>query len=135
MPPLAKGMVDAIDELRNTLPAVFEGEEYQARRRALDEAHRSGQEEALEALNHKAQSQNIAVLRTPMGFAMAPMHEGKVVKPEVFAALPEAMRKEVEAKIQALQKELEQILSQLPKAEKTRRAQLSSSTRRWRASR
>jgi lon-related putative ATP-dependent protease len=122
---LAKGMVDAIDELRNTLPAVFEGEEYQARRRTLEEAHRSGQEEALEALNQKAQAQNVAVLRTPMGFAMAPMHESKVVKPEVFAALPEKMRKEVEAKIQALQKELEQILSQLPKSEKTRRAQLS----------
>ena len=38
---------------------------------------------------------------------MAPMHEGKVVKPEVFNALPEAMRRDVELKIEALQKELE----------------------------
>ena len=38
---------------------------------------------------------------------MAPMHEGKIVKPEVFNTLPENMRKEVEQKIEALQKELE----------------------------
>jgi lon-related putative ATP-dependent protease len=122
---LAKGMVAALDELRSVLPALFEGEDYQVRRRAIDEQFRSGQEEALEALNNKAQSQNIAILRTPTGFTMAPMHEGKVVKPEVFNALPETMRKEVENKIEALQKELEGILERMPKADKKRRGELS----------
>ncbi|MEZ5850693.1 MAG: ATP-binding protein [Hyphomicrobiaceae bacterium] len=123
--PLAKSMIAAIDELRNTLPAVFEGEEYQTRRRAIDEEFRSGQEEAFEALNQHAQKQNIAILRTPTGFAMAPMHEGKIVKPEVFNTLPEAMRKDVEARIEGLQKELEQILEQVPKTEKARRLRTS----------
>jgi lon-related putative ATP-dependent protease len=122
---LAKGMVAAIDELRSVLPALFEGEDYQVRRRAIDEEFRSGQEEALEALNTKAQAQNIAILRTPTGFTMAPMHEGKVVKPEVFNALPETMRKDVEAKVEALQKELAGILERMPKADKRRRAQLT----------
>jgi lon-related putative ATP-dependent protease len=122
---LAKGMIAALDELRGALPVRFEGEDYQARRRAIDEQFRSGNEEALEALNKKAQTQNIALLRTPTGFAMAPMHEGKVVKPEVFNALPEAMRRDVENKISALEKELSAILERLPKAEKKRRQQLS----------
>jgi lon-related putative ATP-dependent protease len=122
---LAKGVVAALDELRNVLPALFEGEDYQVRRRAIDEQFRSIQEDAFEALNSKAQHQNIAILRTPTGFTMAPMHEGKVVKPEVFNALPEAMRREVEAKIEALQKELATILERMPKAEKQHRAQLS----------
>jgi lon-related putative ATP-dependent protease len=121
---LAKGMVAAIDELRNVLPALFEGEDYQVRRRAIDEHFRSGHEEALEALNKKAQGQNIAILRTPTGFTMAPMHEGKVVKPEVFNALPEGMRREIEAKVEALQRELGVILERLPKTDKQRRAQL-----------
>jgi lon-related putative ATP-dependent protease len=121
----ARGMVAVLDELRSVLPALFEGEDYQVRRRSIDEQFRSGQEESLEALNTKAQSQNIAILRTPAGFTMAPMHEGKVVKPEVFNALPETMRKEVEHKIEALQKELEAILERMPKADKMRRAQLS----------
>ncbi len=121
---LAKGMVAAIDELRNVLPALFEGEDYQVRRRAIDEQFRSGHEEALEALNTKAQNQNIAILRTPTGFTMAPMHEGKVVKPEVFNALPEGMRREIESKVESLQRELGVILERLPKTDKQRRARL-----------
>jgi lon-related putative ATP-dependent protease len=122
---LARGMIAALDELRGVLPARFESEDYQARRRAIDEQFRSGNEEALEALSKKAQAQNIALLRTPTGFAMAPMHEGKVVKPEVFSALPEAMRRDVESKISALEKELGAILERLPQADKRRRTQLS----------
>lgn len=122
---LARGMIAALDELRGVLPARFESEDYQARRRAIDEQFRSGNEEALEALSKKAQAQNIALLRTPTGFAMAPMHEGKVVKPDVFNALPEAMRRDVEGKISALEKELGAILERLPMADKRRRAQLS----------
>jgi lon-related putative ATP-dependent protease len=122
---LSKGMIAALDELRGVLPVRFESEDYQTRRRAIDEQFRSANEEALDALSKKAQAQNIALLRTPTGFAMAPMHEGKVVKPEVFNALPEAMRRDVENKIAALEKELAAILERLPTAEKRRRQQLS----------
>ncbi len=122
---LDKAMITALDELRNTLPALFEGEEYQARRRSIDEEFRSGQDQAFEALNRKALEQNIAIVRTPTGFAMAPMHEGKIVKPEVFNTLPEGMRKEVETRIEGLQKDLEQILASTPKTEKLRRARTS----------
>ena len=122
---LEKGLVAAIDELRITLPQVFEGEDYQARRRSIESETRATQEEAFEALSRKAQLQNIAIMRTPTGFAMAPMHEGKVVKPEVFNGLPEEMRKAVEVKIEGLQKELERILEAVPKSDKLRRNKLS----------
>ncbi len=122
---LEKDLVAAIDELRATLPEMFEGEDYQTRRRAIEQEFRSGQEEAFEALTRKAQSQNIAIMRTPTGFGMAPMHEGRVVKPETFNSLPEDMRKAVEGKIEALQKDLEAILEHVPKADKQRRTRVS----------
>ncbi len=122
---LTKGMVGVIDELRQTVPTAFESEDYQARRRQIDEGFRAGQEEAFEALSQKAQEQNIAILRTPNGIAMAPMHDGKVVKPEVFNGLPEEMRKSVEAKIATLQSELESILETVPKSDKERRHKLA----------
>jgi lon-related putative ATP-dependent protease len=59
-------------------------------------------------------------MRTPMGFAFAPMHEGKVMKPEVYNTLNEETRSAFEANIQALQKELEGILEQMPKLERER---------------
>jgi predicted ATP-dependent protease len=122
---LQQGMIGAIDELRATLPALFEGDDYQARRRSIDEEYRAQQDGALEALSKKAQAQNIAVLRTPTGFAMAPMHEGRVVKPEIFQQLPDEMRRGVEVKIEALQHELEQVLEAVPKSDKQRRAHLA----------
>ena len=123
---LKQGMIDAISELAITLPQAFEGEDYQARRRAIEEEFRSGQDEVVEALSEKAASQNIALLRTPLGFAMAPMHEGKVVKPEVFNQLPDSMRREVEARVGVLQKELEAALAHAPKADKLRRKHISA---------
>lgn len=122
---LQQGMIGAIDELRATLPTLFEGDDYQARRRSIDEEYRALQDGALETLSKKAQAQNIAILRTPTGFAMAPMHEGRVVKPEIFQQLPEDMRRGVEVKIEALQRELEQVLEAVPKSDKQRRAHLA----------
>jgi predicted ATP-dependent protease len=122
---LQQGMISAIDELRATLPALFEGDDYQARRRSIEEEYRTQQDGALEALSKRAQAQNIAILRTPTGFAMAPMHEGRVVKPEIFQQLPDEMKRGVEVKIEALQRELEQVLEAVPKSDKQRRAHLA----------
>ncbi len=122
---LRTAMIAALDEMRQTVPAMFESDEYQSRRRTIDEGFKSGQEEAFEALNKKAAEQNIAIVRTPMGIAMAPMHEGKVVKPEVFNTLPEEMRNAIEAKIEVLQKELAEILQAVPKSDKERREKLA----------
>lgn len=121
----ARAMLEAIDELRATLPAAFEGEDYQVRRRAIEEEFRSGQEERFAALDRKAEEQNIAVLRTPMGFAMAPVVDGKVVKPEDFNQLPEEWRADVQRRIEELQKELVEILESAPRSDKLRRLKVS----------
>ncbi len=122
---LSQGMLEALREAAATLPAAFQSSDYQARRRAIEEEFRASQDDALETIRIKAAQQNIAVLRTPLGFGMAPMHDGKVVKPEVFNQLPDAMRRDVEKRVSALQAELETILANGPKADKDRRRQLA----------
>ncbi|MEZ5923024.1 MAG: AAA family ATPase [Hyphomicrobiaceae bacterium] len=123
---LARAMIETVEELKTALPAMFESDEYQSRRRAIDEQVRSGQEGAFETLNEHAKSEGIALLRTPTGFAMAPMHEGKVIKPEVYESLPKETREAFEAKIGALQRELETILEQMPRAQKDHRNRLQA---------
>ncbi|HYD15644.1 MAG TPA: AAA family ATPase [Hyphomicrobium sp.] len=123
--PLADGMASALRELTATLPAAFQSEDYRARRRAIDEDFHADQEDALQGIHLRAAQQNIAVLRTPLGFSMAPMHDGKVVKPEVFSQLPERMRRDVETRVATLQAELEAVLANGPKADKARRRQLT----------
>jgi len=122
---LAQGVEAALRELMATLPAAFATEDYRARRHAIEEESRVVQEDAVEAIRLRAAQQNIALLRTPRGFGMAPMHDGKVVRSEVFSQLPEAMRRDVEARITALQSELEAVLANAPKADKRRRQQLA----------
>jgi len=122
----AKAMNEAIDEVRETLPAAFEADDYQARRRSIEEEYRADTEGTLDNLISRAESQNVAILKTPMGFAMAPMHDGKVVKPDVFSQLPARMRDDVKARIETLEGELATILSRGPKAEKSRRRKLAA---------
>lgn len=122
--PLAKGMIAALDELRGVVPTAIESDDYQARRRAIEARFQSGQDEALEALDVKAKAQGIAVLRTPQGFAFAPMLDGNVIKPESFASLPPDMQAEKRRQMEALEKDLAEILERVPKADKLRRGQL-----------
>ena len=117
-------MNELVDDLRIAVPAAFQAEEYRERRRSLDSEFEDRHEEAFETLREKAEAEDVAILRTPMGFALAPMADGKVIKPEVFNALPEARRKQIEDKINALQDELRDVLEHIPAIEKEHRDQL-----------
>jgi predicted ATP-dependent protease len=110
-----------IDDLKSALPAVFQSEDYQTRRGAIDEAFQKKQGEALSALRDKAAEKDIVILRTPLGFAVAPSRDGQVVPPDEFNAWPEAKRREVQAVVEVLEKELEHIVRQMPQWEKQRR--------------
>lgn len=118
---LSQAMIGVIDELRQAIPGMFESEEYQTRKRAVDEQFRAGQEEAFEELNKTAEARGIAVLRTPSGFAMAPSDDGNVMKPEEFHELPKKKREEIEKKIEGLQTELQSMLQQVPRLQKEAR--------------
>lgn len=118
---LREAMTELIDDLSSAIPAMFESEDYRNRRKSIDDEFETAQEKAFEGLAQKARAQNIAILRTPMGFALAPTSGGQVVKPEVFNALPQSQREEIEERIAALQKELEAILRSMPQLEKERR--------------
>ncbi|MGQ0673974.1 MAG: AAA family ATPase [Hyphomicrobium sp.] len=115
-----------IAELAATLPVAFSTDDYRTRRQLLDEALRAGQDDALASLDQKAAAQSIALLRTPTGYTLAPMHEGRAVKLEVFNQLPEAMRRQVEARIESLQRELETALSKAPAAARSTRREIAT---------
>jgi lon-related putative ATP-dependent protease len=110
-----------VDDLAAAIPALFESDDYRARRRAIDEQAEEAHEKAFDALRQKAEEQSVGILRTPMGFALAPLRDGQVIKPEVFNDLPREERAEIEKKIAGLQEELEAVLMQLPMIQKEHR--------------
>jgi lon-related putative ATP-dependent protease len=119
-----QAMHKLIDDLSSALPAVFQSEDYQTRRGAIDESFQRKQGAAFTALRDKAAEKDVVLLRTPLGFALAPAKDGQVVPPEEFTAWPESKRREVQGTIESLEKDLEHIVHQLPLWEKQRRDEL-----------
>lgn len=121
-PRLRAALAELVDDLAQGIPALFESEEYQSRRAAIEEEFGGRNETSFAALAARARERGVAILRTPMGFALAPMKDGEVQKPDVIEKLPEAERETIRDHVARTQDELSQFLESLPRLEKEHRA-------------
>lgn len=121
---LRTDMEKLIEELRATIPAAFESEDYQARIQALMAQFGERHEAAFNELQEKAKEKNVALIRTPAGLALAPMSKGEVISPDAFRQWPDEMQEKIKADISELEKELQEILKKLPQWEREQREQL-----------
>jgi len=126
---LAAAMRHLIDELRVSLPAAFERDEYRARREVLDQQMKAHSEEGFGGLQRRADAKGIALIRTPMGLAIAPKRDGKVMNPEDFEALPEEERQRIQHDLEEAQSELETVMRQVPQWEREHREALRALNR------
>src|SRR5215469_3091215 len=126
---LSSAMKRLVQELRVAIPAAFDRDEYRARRDALEQQLRQRQEQAFGGLQQRAQGKNIALLRTPMGLALAPMRDGKVMPPDAFSELPEPEREGIQHEIEGIQAELEATMRQVPLWEREHRDGLQALNR------
>ncbi len=120
-PALQKSVHDLIEELKAALPAVFESEDYQKQRGTVEQTIQAKGQVAFTALSEKALAKNIAILRTPTGFTMAPLRDGKVVPPDDFNALPREEQLAVRQTIESLEQDLEETLRGMARLEKEQR--------------
>jgi len=109
---LRDDMEQLVEELRSAIPAAFESEDYQTRKQELQEEYQDKQEEALTTIQEKAKERDIALIRTPVGLAFAPVEEGEVVSPDEFQQLPDEKREQVKEDIAQLQEELQESMRQ-----------------------
>src|SRR5262249_38299765 len=121
----AVGLRDAmrrlVEELRTALPAAFERDDYRARRDVIDQQSRGRSEQVFGELQRHAEQKGIALLRTPMGLALAPRRDGKVLTPEMFEGLPEAERERIQRDLEEVQGELEAVMQKVPQWEREHR--------------
>lgn len=107
----------AVDKAAASLRRQLASDEYRLDLDLLNEELRFRAEKAIEGVRRRAEAQNIAVVKSLDGYVLAPMHEGRVVRSDVYHALPETLRRNVEAKITALETELQQTVAALPSTE------------------
>ncbi|TDK50023.1 Lon protease family protein [Antarcticimicrobium luteum] len=119
-------MEDVVDDLAIDIAALFESDDYQAANRAINEEFGEQQEHAMSEFAEKAKSENVALMRTPMGIMLAAIKDGEVVKTDHFETLPEDEQKQIEEKIGRLQAELSEILRNAPKLDRDRRRRIEA---------
>ncbi|MBP6469440.1 MAG: AAA family ATPase [Chloroflexi bacterium] len=111
---LRADMQQLVEDLGTVLPSAFSSDEYQKQKKAIEEEFKQREIHALDDLKAKSQENNIAFIRTPSGFAFAPLKNREVISPEEFMKLSATEQKEIETQIQELQDGLQGIMSQLP---------------------
>lgn len=107
-------MVQAVEYLRNAIPALFASDEYRAQRDEIMKGFVDRQEEAFKALAERAKSVGVAFLRTPRGFAFVPQKDDEVLRPEDFEKLADDQKDRLLKTTSELQNELEKILETIP---------------------
>ena len=112
---LVSDMEHLVEALFSVMPTAFSSEEYQSREKEIHESFQEQQGAAIEALEQDAREHNIALIRTPGGFAFAPVRKGEVIKSEEFMHLKQEERDRIEAQMVRLKDALQSIMAQIPK--------------------
>ncbi len=110
-----------IDELQLAIPAAFEGEDYRNQLNAIEQETQQAVEESWQKLTEKAAEEGIAVLQTPTGFVLAPVHDGQVIDEKQFSRLPKRDQKKIEAATTRLGEELRKHIEEMPNLRKALR--------------
>jgi lon-related putative ATP-dependent protease len=118
---LREAMRRLVEELRAALPAAFERDDYRTRREVVDQQFKERNEEPFAELQRHAEAKGITLIRTPMGLALAPRRDGKVLSPEAFEALPAQERERVQRDMAEVQGELEAVMQKVPQWEREHR--------------
>jgi predicted ATP-dependent protease len=118
-----------VEELRATIPAAFETEEYRARRQVIEQEVKDQQQGSFEELRSEAEKRGIAVAHTPTGLVLAPLRKGEMMSPEEFQELPEPEHKRIEADMAWVKERLRAMMQKVPEWEKSGRDKLKELNR------
>lgn len=121
---LKHAMEELVDDLTVEIAAVFESEDYQSRRRVIEDEFSERHEAAFADFQEEAKARNVAMLRTPMGFTLVATKDGDLLKPEDFEHLDEDEKRRIEQDIGTLQDQLADILRTMPALEKQHRSRV-----------
>jgi lon-related putative ATP-dependent protease len=127
--PFKRDMERLIDDLRASIPAAFESEDYRTRLQSLEKQLAESRDKAMGVVQGHAHERQLAVVRTPMGFAVAPVLGGEVLDPEKFRQLAEEEQQRIQQGIAAIQEELQAALRGIPQLEREHREKVKELNR------
>lgn len=105
--PFKKQMDRLATEMFGDLEALYQSDEYRARRQALMTATRTKRDQAVDEIRRRASEESVAVIQTPESVALAPMHDGHIIDDDAFDELAEEERTALETALARYREELE----------------------------
>jgi lon-related putative ATP-dependent protease len=123
---LKYAMQELVDDLGNEIPALFESEDYQSRRRSLEQEFGEQNEKPMADFIEAAGAEDIALMRTPMGYVLMAMRDGEVIKQEEYQKLTAEEQAVIDEKISRFQDRLAEVLRNAPKLEKEHRKRVTA---------
>jgi lon-related putative ATP-dependent protease len=107
-------MYELIDTLKTTVPAIFEGDDYRARLKAITDLLTQKIDAAYIEMEKTAKAQSIAVLRSDQGFRFSPTDgKGEPLDIEEFRKLPDEVKKRLAETIEKMQTMLQESVHQI----------------------
>lgn len=121
---LVADMTRLVEELKATLPAAVEGDEYRGRAAQIREELTERAEGVFTQVAEQARRRGIKMLRGPAGIAFLPTADGQVLTPEAFKDLPKEQRDETTRQIEELQEQIQTHLRDVPRWAKEARQKM-----------
>jgi lon-related putative ATP-dependent protease len=115
---LRHDMESLVEDLLTSLPSSFQSDEYRNRRQEIEQEIQDRQEQAFRNLDRQAAEKGIIVIRTPGGYTMGPMADGKPLDQEAYAKLSDDEKRRIEQVIAELQQDLQAIIRDIPLVER-----------------
>lgn len=126
---LKRDMQLFVTDLSKAIASAFDSDEYRARIESINDAFKAREEGALRELGQAASQEGIALLRTPHGFAFAPMKGEEAMEPAEFEQLSDEEKARIGRLMELYGERLKQLMSQLPRWRREVQAQIKEASR------
>ena len=125
---LRQDLEKLIDHLKEEIPRVFDGEEYEKKKNQIMGEYQQASNSLLEELESKIRTEGFILQNTGQDLLPAPLpidQEGKPLTQEIYQQIPEAEKKRLKEKSQEIQQELEKIRRLVRKLQLTAREKIN----------
>jgi lon-related putative ATP-dependent protease len=126
---LQTDMAEFARELGPAISGAFDADSYRTRIEMIQEEFKKREEGELQVLGDESVEHGVALLRTPEGFAFAPVVEKKVISPKEFGKLPEEEQKRIEKTIEEYSEKLHQLTRQFPRWRREMQGRIKQASR------
>lgn len=110
-----------VDELRQAIPAVLDGDALRHRGEAIELEMKARNERDLAQIRAEAEARHVAIIGRPHGFTLAPMKDGEPLTEEQFGLLPEEEQQEYAEGARETSAAMRAFVAEIPRREREMR--------------